>query len=188
MGTISSKIIGKAFLILLSTFFLILVSYLTTSSEKINNFLNEKNIAEILYYIIISTMCIISYTFNNKMIKIIDRYLFIYLFTYLLIIILSLEILYYFSVFVFLILFIYIVFIKLKGSFNLKYVIIANIFTLAISVLMLVQTLNDTRFDKIYPIAVVSLLAFSYFGIFHFLLVLLNIKTLSKIEEEKQIQ
>jgi|GEM_PF-4061756 len=183
MGTISRKIVAKIGLLLVNTLIFSLIFYLTMSSERINVFFDKNNITSIPYYIIISILYILGYFFNNKIIKIIEKNTLSYLSIYVLIIILSIALLYVFSLLVFPFLFIYILSIFLIASPYLKHIIKANVFTFIIVILF--EILNEFLYKIFDSFEFLILLAFSYFGIFHFILALLNRKTLSELKTEK---
>lgn len=183
MGTLSRKTAAKSGLLLSNITILSLIFYLTMSSEAINDFFEKNNITGIFYYIIISLIYILGYFFNNKIVKIIEKNIAFYLCSYILIIVLSLAILYVFSLLVFPFLFIYTLSIILIAEPYLKHIIIANVFTFIIVVLL--QVLNDFVYKINGSFEILILLAFSYFGIFHFILALLNKKILSELKTEK---
>ncbi|UOU99162.1 hypothetical protein MUU74_04200 [Chryseobacterium daecheongense] len=184
MGTLSRKIVAKLALLLSNTIILSLIFYLTMSSEKINDFFDRNNITNIPYYIIISIIYILGYFFNNKIIKIIEKNIVFYLCGYVLVIVLSIAILYAFSLLVFPFLFIYTLSIILIAAPYLKHIIIANVFTFIIVVLL--EVFNDFVYKISDSFEILILLAFSYFGIFHFISALLNRKILSELERKNK--
>lgn len=178
MGTISRKTIAKIGLILINTFIFSLIFYITMSSEMINDFFDRNNITSVPYYIMISIIYILGYFLNNKMIKIIEKHTILYLCIYILIIVLSIALLYVFSLLVLPFLFIYTFPIILIAPINLKYIVKANIITFIIVILL--EVFNEALYKTFDSFGFLILLAFSYFGIFHFIVALFNRKILSE--------
>lgn len=180
MGTIANRIIGKASLILLNTFIFSLVFHLIISTEKITGWSKTSDLA--YYTILLGTFCLFTIynLINNTITEIIPKkWALIYIIVLSIIFTLSLPHFWLYIPLFFLFLFFYCLILK-ATSLYLKKILIADILTFAFSIgaFLLFTFLIKTNDNLPYFYS----LAFSYFGIFHFILTLLNVQTLSKTE------
>jgi len=184
MGTISKKTLSKAILILLVTIVSNAIIYIMLFEKARFGFsfnLNYNLYNTILIYSpLIFIVNFLSYALNNKLIKIISQYFIIYISFLVIILIFGFIFLGYYVLLLVPFIFLYTLMVQLIKVSILNKTILANILTLVIGSILLFFLGSTTKFYWLF--------IFSYFGIFHFILVLLNIKILSKMEEEKQIQ
>lgn len=180
MGTISKKTIGKAFLIILNTLIsILLIYYIFSIVEKK---LHESILIDVIFYALIFSTFIGYCLLNNTIIKITSNYyMLVFVSIFSLIILLSLPYLWIYMLFLFPILFFYTLIFYLISP-NFKKILLADIITfiIIVGVLLLINYLIKTDIAIYF-----FLLALSYFGIFHFILALLNRKTLSELQTEK---
>lgn len=178
MGKISYKIIAKAFLILLYTLLFNILVYLILFergkfwfSLNPNDNLKTSLIHSSFLIFIIYLLC---YYLNNKIIKIVPKYSIFYISLFLIILISSFIFLGYYLLLLLPIIFCYILLIHFIIYSFIKRVLFANFITLSLISIILFFTKSCVEYYWFF--------LYSYFGVFHFILVLLNIKTLSKNE------
>lgn len=186
MGTISQKVIAKAFLILINTLFFGCLFYFLISNVKIFHWFKTNNISDFMFYALVFIIYISYCLINNTIINIVPKNkMLIYIVVPTLIFVLLSRILYIYFLFFLFFLFLYAFLLNFLSHQNIKKISYANIIVLSILLgimVLLTLIIGSDVFDYY------CLLAFIYLGIFHFILVLLNIKTFSKMEEENQLQ
>lgn len=183
MQPISTKLVIKAFVILLNTLIFGLLLGLITSSEALIIWSRDRDIIEWILLPLVFLLLVSYSLINNAIIEIAPKNIMIvYIVSLAIFLCLSFLIFWLYALVVIVFLFIYVLIFYIINP-EIKKVFLADLLTfiLVFGMIVLFELIIKTEDNLVYYYS----FAFAYFGIFHFILILLNIRTLSLFEGNK---